>query len=36
MLAEMQTPPIVTTDFLYLGFIGDRTIDQDFGRVQKD
>ncbi len=36
-LAEIQTPPIVTTDFLYLRFIGDRTIDpKDFGRVQKD
>ena len=24
-LAELRTPPIVTTDFLYLRFIGDRT-----------
>jgi hypothetical protein len=37
MIAEMQTPPVVTTDFLYLRFIGDRTIDpKDFGRIQKD
>ncbi len=36
-LGDMQTPPIVTTDFLYIRFIGDRTIDpKDFGRIQKD
>jgi uncharacterized protein YecE (DUF72 family) len=36
-LAELQTPPIVTTDFLYLRFIGDRSIqEKDFGRIQKD
>ncbi|MFQ5941761.1 MAG: DUF72 domain-containing protein [Nitrososphaerales archaeon] len=36
-LADIQTPPIVTTDFLYLRFIGDRTIDpKDFGTIQKD
>ncbi|MGH9922455.1 MAG: DUF72 domain-containing protein [Nitrososphaerales archaeon] len=36
-LAEIQTPPIVTMDFLYLRFIGDRTINpKDFGRIQKD
>ena len=30
-------PPIATTDFLYLRFIGDRTIDgKNFGRIQKD
>jgi uncharacterized protein YecE (DUF72 family) len=30
-------PPIVTTDFLYLRFIGDRSIQQkDFGRIQID
>jgi uncharacterized protein YecE (DUF72 family) len=35
-LAELRTPPIVTTDFLYLRFIGDRSIDEkDFGRIQK-
>jgi hypothetical protein len=28
---------IVTTDFLYIRFIGDRTIqEQDFGKIQKD
>jgi uncharacterized protein YecE (DUF72 family) len=36
-LAEIQTPPIVTTDFIYLRFIGDRSIDErDFGIIQKD
>jgi len=36
-LAELQTPPILTTDFLYLRFIGDRTIhEKDFGRIQID
>jgi uncharacterized protein YecE (DUF72 family) len=36
-LARMSTPPIVTTDFLYVRFIGDRSIDEkDFGRIQKD
>ena len=36
-LAEIQTPPIVTTDFLYLRFIGDRSIqEKDFGRIQLD
>jgi hypothetical protein len=36
-LAELRsTPPISTTDFLYLRFIGDRSIDEkDFGRIQK-
>jgi uncharacterized protein YecE (DUF72 family) len=34
-LAELQTPPICTTDFLYLRFIGDRSIqEKDFGRIQ--
>jgi hypothetical protein len=33
----MSTPPIVTTDFLYVRFIGDRSIDEkDFGKIQKD
>ena len=37
VLEGLQTPPIVTTDFLYLRFIGDRTIqEKDFGRIQKD
>jgi uncharacterized protein YecE (DUF72 family) len=36
-LAELQTPPVVTTDFVYLRFIGDRSIDdKDFGRIQID
>ena len=36
-LAELRTPPIATTDFLYLRFIGDRTINEkDFGKIQKD
>jgi uncharacterized protein YecE (DUF72 family) len=31
----LQTPPIVTTDFLYLRFIRDRSIqEKDFGRIQ--
>ncbi len=36
-LAELQTPPVVTTDFLYLRFIGDRSIkEKDFSRIQID
>jgi hypothetical protein len=36
-LAELQTPPIVTTDFLYLRFIADRSIqEKDFRRIQRD
>ena len=36
-LAELQTPPKITTDFLYLRFIGDRSIqEKDFGRIQID
>jgi uncharacterized protein YecE (DUF72 family) len=36
-LAELRTPPIVTTDFLYIRLIGDRCIDEkDFGKIQKD
>ena len=27
-LAKIRTPPIVTTDFLYVRFIGDRSIDE--------
>ena len=35
LLAEIKTPPIITTNFLYLRFIGDRSIhEKDFGRVQ--
>jgi uncharacterized protein YecE (DUF72 family) len=34
-LAELQTPPILSADFLYLRFIGDRSIhEKDFGRIQ--
>jgi uncharacterized protein YecE (DUF72 family) len=37
LLAGIRTPPIVTTDFLYIRFIGDRTIqEKDFGKIQKD
>jgi uncharacterized protein YecE (DUF72 family) len=36
-LAEMKTPPVVTTDFIYLRLIGDRSIqEKDFGRIQID
>src|SRR5215207_3656962 len=36
-LAGIRTPPMVTTDFLYVRFIGDRSIDEkDFGTIQKD
>jgi hypothetical protein len=36
-LADIRTPPIVTTDFLYIRFIGDMTIqEKDFGNIQKD
>jgi uncharacterized protein YecE (DUF72 family) len=34
-LAKIRTPPIVTTDFLYVRLIGDRSIDEkDFGKIQ--
>jgi hypothetical protein len=36
-LGDLQTPPILTTDFLYLRIIGDRSIQEnDFGRIQID
>lgn len=36
-LDAIQTPPEITSDFFYLRFIGDRSIDQkDFGKIQKD
>ena len=36
-LDTIQTPPDLTSDFLYLRFIGDRSINErDFGRMQKD
>jgi uncharacterized protein YecE (DUF72 family) len=37
VLAELQTPPIITTDFVYVRFIGDRSIqEKDSGRIQLD
>jgi uncharacterized protein YecE (DUF72 family) len=34
---DLVTPPILTTDFLYLRLIGDRSIDErDFGKIKKD
>jgi uncharacterized protein YecE (DUF72 family) len=36
-LEKIQSPPIVTSDFVYLRFIGDRSIrEADFGKIQKD
>jgi uncharacterized protein YecE (DUF72 family) len=36
-LVEIQTPPVVTTDFVYVRLIGDRSIqEKDFGRIQID
>jgi uncharacterized protein YecE (DUF72 family) len=36
-LADIHTPPIVTSDFAYVRFIGDRSIqEKDFGRIQID
>jgi hypothetical protein len=36
-IAELRTPPIATTDFLYMRFIDDRDINEkDFGKIQKD
>src|SRR5215210_1220289 len=36
-LDSIQTPAELTSDFLYLRFIGDRSIDEkNFGTVQKD
>jgi uncharacterized protein YecE (DUF72 family) len=33
----IQTPPEITTDFFYLRFIGDRSIDErDFGKIQRE
>jgi len=34
-MTGMRTPPIVTTDFLYIMFIGDRTIQEEgFGKIE--
>jgi uncharacterized protein YecE (DUF72 family) len=36
-LDAIETPPEITTDFAYIRFIGDRSIDEkDFGKIQKD
>ena len=36
-IVGIRTPPIVTTDFLYLRFIGDRSLQEKvFGRIHKD
>jgi uncharacterized protein YecE (DUF72 family) len=36
-LANIQTPAELTSDFMYLRFIGDRSIDEkDFGKIQKN
>jgi uncharacterized protein YecE (DUF72 family) len=36
-LDRIQSPPIVTSDFVYLRLIGDRSIrEADFGKIQKD
>ena len=36
-LADVRTPPVVTSDFVYVRFIGDRTIqEKDFGQIQID
>jgi uncharacterized protein YecE (DUF72 family) len=36
-LADLHTPPIVTSDFAYVRFIGDRSIqEKDFGHIQID
>ncbi len=33
----LVTPPVLTSDFLYLRLIGDRSIDErDFGKIKKD
>jgi len=36
-LVDIRTPPIVTSDFVYVRLIGDRSIqEKDFGRIQID
>jgi hypothetical protein len=36
-IVDIRTPPIVTTDFLYLRFIGARSLHEKyFGRLQKN
>jgi uncharacterized protein YecE (DUF72 family) len=34
---ELKTPPVITSDQIYIRFIGDRSIDdKDFGKIVKD
>lgn len=36
-LDVLRAPPVITTDFVYLRFIGDRSIQEhEFGKIQKD
>ena len=36
-LDKIQSPPVVTSDFVYLRLIGDRSIsEEEFGIIQKD
>jgi uncharacterized protein YecE (DUF72 family) len=36
-LADIRTPPVVTSDFVYVKLIGDRSIQEnDFGQIQID
>ena len=36
-LDTIEAPPVLTTDFFYIRFIGDRSIDEkDFGTIQRD
>lgn len=36
-LDVIQAPPVLTADFVYVRFIGDRSIDEkDFGKIQRD
>ena len=36
-LDKIQSPPVVTSDFVYLRLIGDRSIrEEEFGKIQKD
>jgi len=36
-LDAVQTPPVITSDFVYIRFIGDRSIsEKDFGTIQRD
>jgi uncharacterized protein YecE (DUF72 family) len=36
-LSDIRTPPIITSDFIYIRFIGDRSIqEKDFGQIQLD